>query len=313
MVCCIGEAIADLVASSSVPRLFTAVPGGAPANCAAAVASLGGESMFVGKVGNDYFGRMIRESLLDSGVDCSRMLLSERHRTSLSVVTLDESGDRSFEFMRDENSADLMLFPEELPGFRLTSEDTLCFGSCCLMSAPFRSTLSRALKQARSAGAIIAMDVNLRPAMWESRESMIRTIADFIAYADIVKMSGDEFCQVTGEPDEKKAAEHLLHRSASAVFISRGGAGASVYLPDGRSFLCPARRVDAVDTVGAGDAFTGAILYSCDGGGRDGLADQDMEMVLSFAVAAGTLSVTKRGGIPSMPDFDSVMKFVSGR
>lgn len=312
MVYCFGEALIDLVMTEKNGYVFEANPGGAPANCAVAVAKLGGEAAFVGKVGNDRFGHMLKESLLDANVDCSHMILSDKFSTSLAIVSLDDKGDRGFEFRRGADAADLMLTCDDISDIRFSKNDTLYFGSCCLMSSPFREALSAAVREARRAGALICMDVNLRPSMWQSRQQMLRAMSDFICYADIVKMSDDEFELVTGKTEESAAAEYLLERSAEAVFITRGEKGAAVYLKDGRQFSYIPPEVTVCDTVGAGDAFTGAVLYSC-GGRENELLEQNFEMMLAFAASAGTLSVTKRGGIAAMPTFAEVMRFASGK
>lgn len=94
MVTCIGEALVDMVMTRPGREEYFARPGGAPANCAAAVAQLGGEAAFVGKVGDDRFGRLVRKALDDTGVDCSRMVMDPSRSTSLAFAAIDETGDR---------------------------------------------------------------------------------------------------------------------------------------------------------------------------------------------------------------------------
>jgi len=308
MVYCLGEALIDLVSTRPSRREYTACPGGALANCAAAVARLGGEAAFVGKVGNDTFGRLLRRTLEEANVDCTRLL--HGGKTSLAFATVDETGDRTFDFYRSPSSADLQLSAEEIADLSFTAEDTLSIGSCCLLPSPTREAIAFAVRAARRAGAVIAMDVNLRPSLWQGYD-LKEALHEFVPYADVVKMSEDEFAFVTDEEDEAAAAESLLARSAEIVFITRGAAGAAAYTKNGNRFTCAAPKVNVVDTVGAGDAFTGAALYSLDGCGERGLRDQNVSLILDFAVTAATLSTTSAGGILSMPAFAEVRRFLA--
>lgn len=308
MVYCVGEALIDMVSQDSDNSSYAVCPGGAIANCAAAVAALGGNSAFVGKVGNDRFGKLLRDVLLNKNVNVDSMLLSDVLRTSLAFVSLDEKKDRSFEFLRPDDAADLMLTVEDVRNIEFTEEDVLYFGSCCLMSECFKEALSYLVRKARKANAVIAMDVNLRPMLWKNEAEMVPSMAEYIAYADVIKMSETEFPLVTGRENERAAAEYLLDRSAEAVFITKGENGASVYVKNGEHFSSPALNVTVCDTVGAGDAFFGAALYSLDGVTSDNVAEQNFKMILDFAVTASGLSVSKKGGIESMPSFEEVMK-----
>ena len=121
-------------------------------------------------------------------------------------------------------------------------------------------------------------------------------------------MSEEEYPLITGQSDEALAAEYLLSRSAEAVFITKGENGASIYVKNGDHFSSPALAVTVCDTVGAGDAFFGAALYSLDGVGSSNVGEQNFQMILDFAVTAAGLSVSRKGGIESMPSFEEVMK-----
>ena len=142
---------------------------------------------------------------------------------------------------------------------------------------------------------------------------MREAVADFIDYADVVKLSEEEFPFVTGREKEEDAAQELLMRSAEAVVISRGGRGAAVYFRDGRMCSHPAYQVRVADTVGAGDAFWGALLSSLDGVAARDVAAQDWGMMLEFACAAAACSVSRPGGISSLPTFDEAMAMCARR
>ena len=111
----IGEILIDLTYSgrqNGVP-VYVANPGGAPANVAVAAARLGADSAFIGKVGNDYYGGFLRDTLTENKVDTSGMLTDASAPTTLAVVSLTDAGERSFSFYR-RNCADTLLSPDEV-------------------------------------------------------------------------------------------------------------------------------------------------------------------------------------------------------
>ena len=111
----IGEILIDLTFSgreNGIP-VYTANPGGAPANVAVAAARLGADAAFIGKVGRDFYGDFLRKTLEDNKVDVSGMLTDDSARTTLAVVSVSETGERSFSFYR-RNCADTLLDSEEI-------------------------------------------------------------------------------------------------------------------------------------------------------------------------------------------------------
>ena len=162
----VGEILIDLTQSGvnelGVPE-FAANPGGAPANLAVAAARLGAKTAFVGKVGADSFGALLRNTLAENKVDVSGLCVDANNRTTLAVVALDSTGERSFSFYRNP-SADVNLQIEDI---RLVSTKFLHFGSVSLTTEPARSATLYAVKTAKEQGAVISYDPNYRPSLWE--------------------------------------------------------------------------------------------------------------------------------------------------
>lgn len=302
MVYTIGEMLVDMIPDEM--GHFEPCPGGAPANVAAAVAKLGGNSAFIGMFGNDSFGNMLCNTLEKLGVDMS---LTGRTsiKTSLAFVMLN-GGERSFEFYRNPG-ADTLYPPEKLPENFLSFGDIVHFGSVSLMPSPTKDTHYKALRQARRQGAVISFDVNLRHNLWNDDVSLKKAVNEALPFADIVKMSEEEYEFVTGASNAEDAARMLLEKSAEVVIISLGDKGAEIYLKDGRIIRKPAKKAEVTDTVGAGDALMGAILYSVDGTGEKDLKNLNWDMILDFAVAVAGVSVSRKGGISSLPTFKEAM------
>ena len=155
----IGEILIDLTYSGrekGVP-VYVANPGGAPANVAVAAARLGADSVFIGKVGNDYYGGFLRETLTENKVDVSGMLTDASAPTTLAVVSLTDSGERSFSFYR-RNCADTLLSSGEISLDLLGDTRFLHFGSVSLTDDPARSATLFAAQKAKELGATVTYD-----------------------------------------------------------------------------------------------------------------------------------------------------------
>ena len=200
----LGDAVVDLLPESQ-GRLLQC-PGGAPANVAVGIARLGGESAFIGKVGDDPFGRFMYQTLSKENVDTRYMSLDPQHRTSIVAVGLDEQGERNFTFMV-RPSADLFLQPDDLPTFGPGEWLHLC--SIALSAEPSRSTAFLAMEKIRQAGGNISFDPNIRSDLWQS-EALLRKYLDrALSLANIAKLSEEELLFISGESQVQQGAYSL--------------------------------------------------------------------------------------------------------
>src|SRR5947209_16557667 len=195
-VVCLGEALIDFVADTAGVSLaecpgFRKAPGGAPANVAVGLARLGVPASFVGKVGDDPFGRFLRDTIAEAGVDTEPMRLSPEARTGLAFVSLMANGERDFLFYRHP-SADMLLRWDEVPESLFAGARVLHHGSITLISEPSRTATVVAAAHAREAGCLVSYDVNLRRPLWESDAAARAGIKDGLAGVDLVKMSEEE-------------------------------------------------------------------------------------------------------------------------
>ena len=205
-----------------------------------------------------------------------------------------------------------MLRPEEVDDTLLEGCRIFHFGSVSLTKEPCRGTTLWAARRAREAGALISYDPNYRPFLWPSVEAARRALCAALELTDILKVSEEEMCLLTGESTLPGGAEKLQAMGPSAVFITRGKEGAYFRTPSGEGAL-PAFPVNAVDTTGAGDAFWGALLAQIPGRGRTALEALTLEEWVSatrVANAAGGLTTTAKGAIPAMPDSAAIQACV---
>jgi fructokinase len=309
----LGEILIDFTPdgiSENGNILFERNPGGAPANLAVAVARLGGTSAFIGKVGDDMFGRFLKETLEREHVNNAGLILTAGSPTTLAFVDLKENGGRDFSFYRN-NSADTMLTPRDVRFDQIKNSRFFHLGSLSLTHKSSKKATMAALHAACRAGVNISYDPNLRMPLWKSPAEAKRSILSIMPFASVIKISEEEGAFITGEKDIDKCAGLIINKFKTPVLlITRGSMGAKSYFC-GKSLYLPAfTGVKAVDTTGAGDAFLGAFLYAilheaCMDVRH--LNDSGMEFCLSFAQAASAVCVSKKGAIPAMPGREEVL------
>ena len=306
----VGETLIDFTPSSGSADgelLFARKPGGAPANVLAANSRLGGNTAFIGKVGNDAFGRFLRKTLEDIRIDTAGLAVDPEIPTTLAFVQFDEHGDRSFSFYR-KPGADLMLQISDIKKELVTGCHILHFGSVSLTGEPSKSATLFAVQTAKQAGCIISYDPNYRPPLWDSEETAKEQMTTGLALADIVKVSEEEMVLLTGKTDLQEGSRELSLYGASLILISLGPKGA-FYRRGELCGLLPTYQVKTIDTNGAGDSFLGAVHYRLRGKSlkeiRE-LSEPELKDILSFANAAGSLTTTRGGAIPAMPTLEEI-------
>lgn len=317
----IGELLVDFCQTTTGPHgypQYEALPGGAPANVAAALAKWGLRSGFIGNVGQDALGAMLSTTLQKAGVDCTRLLPS-RQLTSLAMVSLAPDGDRSFAFYWKDTSCstlDLNLAkPSVCSGSRIFH-----FGSVTLSTPASRETTLEAVRAAKATGAIISFDANLRPGLWAWETERARApILEAMQLADIVKLSEEELAFLADlkttpggihrdDPGTGQLLAHLFDTTGvELLFVTFGQEGARWHGRRGVGCL-DSLQVKALDTTGAGDCFTAGVLHRFATLDRK-LQELDAADYLAMArqgVTAGALSTEKRGGIPSIPTQEEI-------
>ena len=298
----VGEILVDMTETSVDERgikHFAANPGGAPANVAVAAAKLGAETAFIGCVGDDVFGTMLRDTLVQNGVDVSGLQVSETASTTLAVVTVDAKGERSFSFCRKPGADTRMDGAKAAAAAAGTG--IVHFGSVSLTDPDSRRATVTAVKAAKEAGAIVSYDPNYRASLWADRETAVREMRAPLSLCDIVKISDEETALLTGAQDPKEAARILCEGGAKLVLVTLGAKGA-LWRCGGESGVVPGCPVKVADTNGAGDTFFGALLSRIAlRGGLGNLDAQEITGIVAYANRAAALTTSRPGAIPAMP------------
>ncbi|MFV0400220.1 MAG: PfkB family carbohydrate kinase [Oscillospiraceae bacterium] len=307
----LGELLIDFAPAGSSAGgypLFEANPGGAPANVLTAVTRQGGRAAFIGKVGEDAFGRLLEGTLRDCSIDTGGLRIDPDVRTTLAFVSLDETGNRSFSFFRNPG-ADYMLTPEEVDVALIRQANIFHFGSLSLTHEPARSATHYALEMAKESGAVISYDPNLRPPLWDNLDTAREQILSCMPSADIVKISDEEFTFLTGEDDYASHAPAFAERYGISLLFITLGPGGAYYHCNGHSRAVPTYDVEVVDTTGSGDAFIGAALGRISREGLDlsTIGDEALLELTSFANASGALTARAKGAIPAIPGTEMIL------
>ena len=302
----IGEILIDLTYSgrqNGVP-VYVANPGGAPANVAVAAARLGADSAFIGKVGNDYYGGFLRDTLTENKVDTSGMLTDASAPTTLAVVSLTDAGERSFSFYR-RNCADTLLSPEELSDELLGNTRFLHFGSVSLTDDPARSATLFAAKRAKELGATVTYDPNYRANLWNSETEAVERMKSVLGFVDILKISDEELPLLTGTDDPEAGTRQLFDEYGISLILLTLGADGAYYRRGGETGKAEGFKVKVADTNGAGDTFFGAFLSRMAALGvykPDDLTSEQLFDSVRTANLAASLTTSRHGAIPAMPD-----------
>lgn len=305
----IGELLIDFSpagTSANGNTLFERNPGGAPANVAVQAARLGVESAFLGKVGEDDFGRFLKKTLDDCGVDTRGLVLDPQESTTLAFVQLNEQGDRSFSFYRNPG-ADTQLRPEEINEDVFSACDLLHYGSLLFTTEPGRSTVYALLERAKKAGKILSYDPNWREPLWKDRAAGLREMRAGVAYADILKLSEEELPLLTGETDLARGLSALHAMGPAVIALTRGPQGCIISCREGTA-TCPTYDTKVVDTTGCGDSFFGAFLSQILLSGRkiSSLTLEDLTAFADYANACGSVCGTAKGAIPALPNDEAI-------
>lgn len=306
----LGELLIDFTengASGQGNPLFEANPGGAPCNVLAMLERLGHRTAFIGKVGKDFFGTQLKEAITEVGIDASYLRMDEEVHTTLALVHTFPDGDRDFSFYRNPG-ADMMLTAEEVPEDLIADTRIFHFGTLSMTHDGVREATKKALKLAKEKGALISFDPNLRPPLWKSLEDAKEQVLYGLGYCDILKISDNEIQWLTGEEEFTAGVAWIRERypQIRLILVSMGKDGSRAYYGDSIVEVPAHLQENTIETTGAGDTFCGCVLHYVCEHGLEGLSDENLKEMLTFANAAASLITTRKGALRVMPTREEV-------
>lgn len=300
----LGELLIDFTengVSSQGNPLFEANPGGAPCNVLAMLSGLGHTTAFIGKVGNDFFGKQLEEAITEVGIDAKGLLKDNDVHTTLALVHTYPDGDRDFSFYRNPG-ADMMLTEEEVPVDIIKSARIFHFGTLSMTHERVRLATKKAIAIAQDAGAIISFDPNIREPLWNSLDDARKQVLYGLQQCDILKISDNEIQWLTGEDDFTEGVRWINMRyHIPLILVSMGKEGSRAYYQDKMVEAAPFIQKNTIETTGAGDTFCACVLHYVLEHGLQKLTDKDLKDMLTYANAAASIVTTRKGALRVMP------------
>lgn len=305
----LGELLIDFTEngiSSQGNVLLEANPGGAPCNVLAMLGKLGKKTAFIGKVGQDHFGDMLRKTIESAGINSDGLVTDRAVHTTLAFVHTHPDGDRDFSFYRNPG-ADMMLGKEEVASDKIRASRIFHFGTLSFTHERVREASQYALQCAKEAKTLISFDPNLREGLWEDLGDARKAMEYGMECCDILKIADNELLFLTGDTDYDKGALFLQEKyQIPLVCVTLGKNGSRAYYKGMAAAADPFLQENTIETTGAGDTFTGCMLNTVLEKGLDRLTQEDIRQMLRFANAGAALITTKRGALRVMPDKEEI-------
>jgi fructokinase len=292
MIAVVGEALVDLIVDAT--GAVAARHGGAPFNAARAAARLGAPVAFLGALSTDRFGSRMAEQLVADGVDISSAPRTE-HPTTLALAELDEHGSASYRFYVAGTSAPEFTRSELRP----LQPTALLTGGLALVLTPMAEHAER-LARTMPPEVLVMVDVNCRPALIGDRPAYTDRVMRIVERADVVKVSTEDLGVLFPGAHSDEATATLLARGARVVLVTDGPHEVTIRVGSDRVAV-PVPSVEVVDTVGAGDTFTGAFLAEWAYADRTVVDLADVGAVteaVGFAVTAAAVVCERVGADP---------------
>lgn len=301
---CIGEALIDF--KSTGPLAFQGYVGGSPLNVSVAASRLGGEVGFATQISKDLFGGYLRRHMHENGIDTGYVLEHDAPSTLAFVEEI--AGEAHFTF-NSAGAADTLYDPQPRPRFP-DSVRFIEFGSISLLAEPAASAIMDIVRDHQDRTVIF--DPNVRPALITNKDAYFEQLKGWLALSHIVKVSTQDLRWLYPDMTFAEVAKRWLELGANAVIVTQGEEGVSLFRPHESRIDVAAPKVKVVDTVGAGDTFTGALMTSLlDKSVLAELNEQAWRDVLLFAASAAALNCTRSGAQP--PTRSELEAFMQGR
>jgi fructokinase len=290
----VGEALVDIVRTGGAS---THHPGGSCANVAVALARLGRPTMLATRYGDDPPGRLLEEHLVASDVEIHPGSRQPTARTSTADAVLAPDGSATYRFD--------VTWDVAAGGVDPAAHPVVHVGSIGAQLAPGADTVERIVETVRE-HATVSYDLNARPELFGEPATVRPRVARLVACSDVAKASDEDLAWLYPQKSIDETASEWLELGAAAVLVTRGGTGAHVFTSRGRVDV-PGAPVDVVDTIGAGDTFSAAVIDALWSSGlvgaenRDrlrGLAPKHWRRIAEYAVLAAGHVVSRRGADP---------------
>lgn len=303
-----GETLVDFIPDRPGPltevEQFSRRAGGAPANVAVGLARLDETPWFWTRIGEGPFGDYLARTLRAFGVPDRFVERDPDAKTALAFVSHDEDADREFTFYRD-GTADTCVEPGGVSDETLESVSWVYVGGVMLASEPGRTATFDLAERASDRDCTVVFDPNARPELWRDGDFQA-SVGQMLAHADVVKATPDDLRAAGFDAEPPEAlAEAVCERGPHTILLTLGDAGAFAFATEDAPWGAGVAShkgydVEAVDTTGAGDAFTaGALAAFVEG-------ETSLSEVLGFANAVAAVTTRAAGAMAALPTREEV-------
>ncbi len=268
--------------------------GGCANNTGIGLAKIGIKTTVIGKVGDDGFGDFMVSNLSKNGVDCSGVVRDKEAATSSTMVMVHGDGERSFIHYIGANAT---LTEDDVNWEVVKSSKILHVAGSFLMPAFDGEPTARVLKKAQEMGVTTALDT-----CWDSKGQWMSVLEPCLQYVDYCVPSIEEARMVTGKYEPADVAKVLMDKGVGIVALKMGSEGCYIRSKD-TELRIPIYKVDAIDALGAGDAFAAGFLAGIVNG-------WDLEKTGKFANATGAFCVTALGATTGIKDQTTIETFI---
>jgi len=320
MILCIGEAVIDMfhknIRGKTIDcpdEVFYPLPGGCCYNTSIAIARLGVQAAFFGRLSTNFFGDIQLRRLKENNVRTDLLLRCDQNPI-LAFIKTEEGRQPQYAFY-DEGTVDRLLSADELPPSPALPSDTTCivFGSISMAMEPIATTIENFIIKKAGDGMVIAFDPNIRPFMIKDRDAYMKRFKKWADVCTIAKISSEDFEYIFPGTNPEEALRKMLDSGTKLAIVTLGPDGAIAMLKrdDGSIIKASAGGVripKVADTVGAGDTFMGAFLARLETGGKMShnavvsLDKNDLHDALAFANRAAAVVCTRNGAEPPTPE-----------
>ncbi len=304
-----GEPMVMFVADTEGPLAevehFTKLLAGAEVNVAIGLQRLGHTVTYATRLGTEPFGTYIEQKLQSEHIH-TQITHDPDHFTGYQLKSKVSQGDPEVCYFR-RNSAASHMDERDVEAIPLEGAKVLhVTGIPAALSPSCRNATYRLIERARAQGLCVTFDPNLRPALWESRSAMIRTVNHLASMADIVLPGTAEGEILMGSADPEQIAAFYRSLGARMVFVKEGAKGAYADTPEGRAHMSgiPAEKV--IDTVGAGDGFAVGIISGW-------LEQLPVAQMVERANAIGSIQVTVKSDNEGLPTQEELAAYIARR
>lgn len=313
----LGELLVDFTDSGVSEQgnpLLEANPGGAPCNVLSMLEKMGSHTAFIGKVGNDGFGKLLANAVKEQGIDIQGLRYDSKVHTTLALVLKTADGDRDFSFYR-KPGADIELTEKETDTALIAHSRIFHFGSLSLTDEPVRSATHLAIQTAEENGLIITFDPNLREPLWNSLAEAHEQISWGLRHAHALKISDNEIQWFTSCDDYDAGIAILQEEypNLKLICLSLGSEGSRAYYKNNKYEMPAYLQKETIETTGAGDTFCACMIDMILKNGLDDIHAEVIEDMLKTGNAAASIVTTRKGALRVMPSMEEVKSFLNNR